>query len=79
MPTAKDNVHDYIYIQKELKTLTFLYKKSWTLCKKQDNFCHVFNTKSGTPYVMIFFMKFFKLAFIKTRFARVKSDNICPL
>ena len=54
-----------ICIQKldTLRYVTFLYTKSPTLRKKQDNLRHVFlYTKSPTLYVTRFFMEFLKLA-----------------
>ena len=41
LPSGKDNVHVLIYIQKAKNCEMFLYAKSQTISKKQDNFCYV--------------------------------------
>ena len=53
----KYNVHVHIYIKKQNNCKTFLYAKSHTLFKTQDNF-------RKTIYVTQFFLKFLKLEFI---------------
>ena len=60
-----ENSDMVIFIQKHdtLRYVTFLYTKSLTLRKKQDNLCYVFlYTKILTLCVTRFFMEFLKMA-----------------
>ena len=57
--------HARFYIYRKQKSRNgYLYTKSQTLCKKQDNLRYVLFTKSLTLYVTQFFMKSLKLVFI---------------
>ena len=58
LPSAKDNVYVCI-CKKQKKCETFLYAKSQTLCKNQDNFCYVFiYNKHDTLRYTIFLWNF---------------------
>ena len=48
----------YIKKSQNCDTFIYIYTKSQTLCKKQDNLRYVLFTKSLTLYVTRFFMKF---------------------
>ena len=59
-----------------LRYLTFLYTKSETLCKKQDNFSYIFIYKIRTLCVTRFFMEFLKLA-EGGAFLNTKNGALC--